>query len=95
MPPPRTPVARVMLDHQDSGEQPGDSQLSLKFGQQLELLSAQILSLQAQFTDKKSQQQPQQRQQRQSPIPETPAYSPAFGFEQPNQRRSDVESNIN
>jgi hypothetical protein len=69
MPHPRTPVTRVMLDQQDSGEQPGDSELSLNFGQQLQLLSAQIMSLQAQFTDnKQSQQQPQQQQQRQPPI---------------------------
>ncbi len=95
MPSPRTPVARVKLDNQDSREQAGASQLSFVFGQQLQQLSSQIASLQAQFTDSKSQQQPQERQQRNSPILETPPYSPAFGFEQPNQRRSDVESNIN
>jgi hypothetical protein len=42
----------------------------------------------------RQQQQHQQQQQRQTRFPETPAYSPVFGFETRNQRRSDIESNV-
>jgi hypothetical protein len=58
--PPRTPVPRVMLDQRDSIEQSGESEGSINIGQQLLMLSAQVMSLQAQFTEnnKQSQQQP-------------------------------------
>jgi hypothetical protein len=96
IPNPRTPVTRVMLDQRDSVEQSGESEGPINIGQQLLMLSAQVMSLQAQSTEnnKQSQQQPQQQQQRQPRVQETPAYSPVFGFEQRNQRRSDVDSNV-
>jgi hypothetical protein len=64
IPNPRTPVPQVMLDQLDSLEQSVESEGSINIEQQLLMLSAQVMSLQAQFTEnnKQSQQQPQQQQ---------------------------------